>query len=55
MACKVWRSNVYKTDESDKFVYIKYFPNHIVTVCLYVDDMLKMSNDIGNINATKYI
>ena len=46
-------SNGFKINECDKCVYIKNVPNHIVIVCLYVDDMLIMSNDIANINATK--
>jgi len=32
---------------------LKNTPNHAVIVCLYVDDMLIMSRDIANINATK--
>ena len=46
-------SNGFKINECDKCVYIKDTPNKVVIVCLYVDDMLIMSNDIANINATK--
>ena len=35
------------------FTYIKNIPNHEVIVCLYVDDMLIMSKNIDDINATK--
>ena len=46
-------SNGFQINECDKCVYIKNTPNKVVIVCLYVDDMLIMSNDIANINATK--
>ena len=46
-------ANGFKINECDKCVYIKITPNHIVIVCLYVDDMLIMSKDIADINATK--
>jgi len=46
-------SNGFKINECDKCVYIKNVPNHIVIVCLYVDDMLIMSKDIADIQATK--
>ena len=45
-------SNGFKINEC-KCVYIKNTSNHIVIVCLYVDNILIMSNDIANINATK--
>src|SRR5688572_29625408 len=37
-------SNGFKINECDKYVYIKDTPNKVVIVCLYVDDMLIMSN-----------
>ncbi|MCF8704107.1 hypothetical protein L3055_11275, partial [Corynebacterium sp. MC-02] len=46
-------ANGFKINECDKCVYIKNTPNHEVIVCLYVDDMLIMSRDIANVNATK--
>ena len=46
-------SNGFQINECDKCVYVKNTPNHIVIVCLYVDDMLIMSKDISDINATK--
>ena len=46
-------ANEFKINECDKCVYIKTILNHEVIVCLYVDDMLIMSKDIDNINATK--
>ena len=48
-------SNGFKTNECDKYAYIKYTLNQEVIVCLYVDDMLIMSKDIANIKATKCI
>ncbi|PHU05794.1 hypothetical protein BC332_26616 [Capsicum chinense] len=46
-------ANGFKINECDKCVYIKDTPNHQVIVCLYVDDMLIISRDIFDINATK--
>ena len=46
-------ANGFKINECDKCVYIKDTPNHKVIVCLYVDDMLIISRDISDINATK--
>ena len=46
-------ANGFKINECDKCVYIKNTPNHEVIVCLYIDDMLIMSRDIANVNATK--
>ncbi|PHT43509.1 ATP phosphoribosyltransferase 1, chloroplastic [Capsicum baccatum] len=46
-------ANGFKINECDKCVYIKDTPNHQVIVCLYVDDMLIISRDICDINATK--
>ncbi|KAM3320843.1 hypothetical protein P3S67_008045 [Capsicum chacoense] len=46
-------ANGFKINECDKCVYIKDTPNHHVIVCLYVDDMLIISRDISDINATK--
>ena len=46
-------SNEFKINECDKCVYIKNTPNHEVIVCLYVDDMLIISKNIIDINATK--
>ncbi|KAF3681871.1 putative phosphoserine aminotransferase, chloroplastic-like [Capsicum annuum] len=48
-------ANGFKINECDKCVYIKDTPNHQVIVCLYVDDMLIISRDIFDINATKQI
>ncbi|PHT37062.1 putative plastid-lipid-associated protein 13, chloroplastic [Capsicum baccatum] len=48
-------ANGFKINECDKCVYIKDTPNHQVIVCLYVDDMLIISRDISDINATKRI
>ena len=45
--------NGFKINECDKCVHIKNVMNHEVIVCLYVDDMLIMSYDIDDINATK--
>ncbi|KAF3666872.1 hypothetical protein FXO37_10327 [Capsicum annuum] len=46
-------ANGFKINEYDKCVYIKDTPNYQVVVCLYVDDMLIISRDISDINATK--
>ena len=46
-------SNGFKINECDKCVYIKNTLNHEVIVCLYVDDMLIISKNIIDINATK--
>ncbi|KAF3661707.1 hypothetical protein FXO38_11555 [Capsicum annuum] len=46
-------ANRFKINECNKCVYIKDTPNHQVIVCLYVDDMLIISRDISDINATK--
>ncbi|KAF3649136.1 putative tyrosyl-DNA phosphodiesterase 2-like [Capsicum annuum] len=46
-------ANKFKINKCDKCVYIKDTPNHQVIVCLYVDDMLIISRDISDINATK--
>ena len=46
-------ANEFKINECDKCVYIKETRNHQVIVCLYVDDMLIISRDISDINATK--
>ena len=46
-------ANGFKINECDKCVYIKDTPNHQVIVCLYVDDILIISRDISDINATK--
>ena len=46
-------ANVFKINESDKCVYVKNVMNHEVIVCLYVYDMLIMSKEIDDINATK--
>ncbi|KAF3671469.1 putative tyrosyl-DNA phosphodiesterase 2-like [Capsicum annuum] len=46
-------ANGFKINECDKCVYIKDTPNHQVIVCLSVDDMLIISRDIFDINATK--
>ena len=50
---KVMLSNGFKINECDKCVYIKNTPNHEVIVCLYVDDMLIISKNIIDINASK--
>ena len=50
---KVMLSKGFKINEYDKCVYIKNTPNHEVIVCLYVDDMLIISKNIIDINATK--
>ena len=50
---KVMLSNGFKINECDKCVYIKNTPNYEVIVCLYVDDMLIISKNIIDINATK--
>lgn len=34
-------------------MYIQNSPNQVVIICLYVVNMLIMTNDIANINATK--
>ena len=46
-------ANGFKINECDKCVYIENVMNHEVIFCLYVDEMLIMSKDIDNINATK--
>ncbi|PHT57563.1 Pathogenesis-related protein 1A [Capsicum annuum] len=46
-------ANMFKINECDKCVYIKDTLNHQVIVFLYVDDMLIISRDIFDINATK--
>ena len=46
-------SNGFKINECDKCVYIKNTLNHEVIVCLYVDNMLIISKNIIDINATK--
>ncbi|PHU29579.1 DNA (cytosine-5)-methyltransferase 3 [Capsicum chinense] len=46
-------ANEFKINEYHKCVYIKDTPNYQVIVCLYVDDMLIISRDISDINATK--
>ena len=46
-------ANEFKINEFDKCIYIKDTLNHQVIVCLYVDDMLIISRDISDINATK--
>ena len=46
-------ANGFKINECDKCVYIKNVMNHEFIVCLYVDDMLIMSKEIDDINATK--
>ena len=46
-------ANGFKINECDKCVYIKKVMNHEVIVCLYIDDMLIMSKEIDDINATK--
>ena len=46
-------ANGVKINECDKCIYIKNVMNHEVIVCLYVDDMLIMSKEIDDINATK--
>lgn len=43
----------FKINECDKCVYIKNTPGHEVIVCLYVDNMLIMSKNMADINATK--
>ena len=45
--------NDFKINECDKCVYIKDTPNHKVIICSYVDDILIISRDISDINATK--
>ncbi|KAF3624710.1 hypothetical protein FXO37_31238 [Capsicum annuum] len=50
---QIMLANGFKINECDKCVYIKDTPNHQVIVCLYVDDMLIISRDISDINATK--
>ena len=50
---QVMLANGFKINECDKCVYIKNVMNHEVIVCLYVDDMLIMSKEIDDINATK--
>ena len=49
---QVMLANGFKINKCDKCVYIKNVMNHEVIVCLYVDDMLIMSKDIDDINAT---
>ncbi|KAF3636406.1 putative tyrosyl-DNA phosphodiesterase 2-like [Capsicum annuum] len=46
-------ANGFKINECDKCLYIKDTPNHQVIICFYVDDMLIISRDICDINATK--
>ena len=48
-------ANGFKINECDKCVYIKNVMNHEVIVCLYVDDMLIMSKEIDDVNATKHM
>ena len=50
---QIMLANGFKINECDKCVYIKNVMNHEVIVCLYVDDMLIMSKEIDDINATK--
>ena len=50
---QIMLANGFKINECDKCIYIKNIPNHEVIVCLYVDDMLIMSENIDDINATK--
>ena len=52
---QIMLANGFKINECDKCVYIKNVTNNEVIVCLYVDDMLIMSNEINDINATKRI
>ena len=46
-------ANGFKINECDKCVYIKDTPNNKVIFYLYADDMLIISRDISDINATK--
>ena len=50
---QIMLANGFKINECDKCVYSKNVMNHEVIVCLYVDDMLIMSKEIDDINATK--
>ena len=50
---QIMLTNGFKINECDKCVYIKNVMNYVVIVCLYVDDMLIMSKEIDDINATK--
>ena len=50
---QIMLANGFKINKCDKCVYIKNVMNHEVIVCLYVEDMLIMSKDITDINATK--
>ena len=42
-------TNGCKTNEHDKCIYT---PNQEVFVCLYMDDMMIMSNDVTNVKST---
>ena len=42
-----------KINECDKYVYVKSNENDYAIVCLYVDDMLIIDNNINIIKATK--
>ncbi|KAF3634910.1 putative high mobility group B2 protein-like isoform 1 [Capsicum annuum] len=50
---KTMLANGFNINECDKCVNIKDTLNHQVIVCLYVDDMLVISRDMPDINATK--
>ena len=52
---QIMLANGFKINEYDKCVYIKNVMNHEVIICLYVDDMLIMSKEIDDINATKHM
>ena len=46
-------SNSFRLNEADKCIYFKMFDSNIVIICLYVDDMLILSNSIYCIKDTK--
>lgn len=50
---QIMLANGFRFNECDKCSYIKNVMNHEVIVCLYVDDILIMSKEIDDINATK--
>lgn len=46
-------SNGFRINECDKCVYVKQYKHACVIICLYVDDMLIMGNNLDVINQTK--
>lgn len=50
---QVLLANVYKTNESDKYIYSKFHIEKYVMICLYIDDMLIFSTDLDKVENTK--